>query len=1085
MRPLTLKIQAFGSYSALTTIDFGRTDQNLFLVTGDTGAGKTTIFDAMVFALYGEASSGVNIKSGAELQSQYADLSVEPFVELTFTEKGETYTVRRAPRHRRPMKRKGQSLYTDEKETVALTMPDGSVSSQNTREVNAVIEEIVGLTKEQFMQVAMIAQGEFMDLLRAKSNDKKVIFRKLFRTQVYQDLVDELENRRRRMGAAVERLRTFVKAEAGHVVIPAEYAQGAHLAALHGKLVSDDKLSTDTVEAFMEGLGALCAALAREIKKAQQVYDEAAADRDRKRDILAGAGNLEKLYLQLDTARKELAECAENEEKIAAAAELMKRISAAYEVQAVSLRVRDAQKAVTDLQQQKDRLQSDLPGLRQKGETLTREEIRSREAAEMAQAEYTRTAEKVSAEKGRLERISAASAQAQQLETESIQALEQEKRLREALRVIEYNEEKAKRFEEEHRDAGQNLALWRARCDEAARILHSVKEAGEAEEEVRKCRMAAGRSADTYRKDSRSYQEKRDEYEAARTAYLDAQAGILAGTLKEGQPCPVCGSTVHPRPCETKSGMAVSGRDELEKMGQEVETLRRRQQESATAAGRDAEHYKVRLRSLYARMGEIRSWIGQELDRAAASGLGFTAGGRADPVPETPEGETDRVSAADLEQFMKAYGDHLRGKGAALEKTAANLEKARSYLTNSADRKKEKAALMEKAAEHSRQKANQRAAALARIQALRDELQYRDEKAADRELAEAAAQQKREADVYAAARKAADDARSRRKASEALLSRCEEELPRRREEYSERVSDYKKILERTGMTEDKWKETVRLHDRKETDALRGQIDAHNSRKSAALKMSEAAGEAIGQQERPRTEPLREAYEQAEAGRVRARAALEEKIAQHRADRDAYNALAPVLEEHGTLMVDYVRVSSLSSRLAGKVKGARMDIETFVQRYYLERILYAANLRFKEMSAGQFSLRMYSVEKAGEGRNRGLDLMVYSAVTGKEREVRTLSGGESFMAALSLALGMADQISESSAAIHPDVMFIDEGFGSLDEHSRGQAVKVLQQMAGGSKLIGIISHVTELKNEIEDQLIVTRDEEGSHVRWQIS
>ena len=171
--------------------------------------------------------------------------------------------------------------------------------------------------------------------------------------------------------------------------------------------------------------------------------------------------------------------------------------------------------------------------------------------------------------------------------------------------------------------------------------------------------------------------------------------------------------------------------------------------------------------------------------------------------------------------------------------------------------------------------------------------------------------------------------------------------------------------------------------------------------------------------------------------------------------------------------------------SGNVSGSRMDLETFVQRYYLERILYAANRRFQEMSAGQFELRMYDLKKAGEGKNRGLDLMVYSTVTGKEREVRTLSGGESFMAALSLALGMADQIKQSSAAINLDMMFIDEGFGSLDEHSRNQAVRVLQEMAEGSRLIGIISHVSELKQEIEDQLIVTKDENGRHVKWQIS
>ena len=161
----------------------------------------------------------------------------------------------------------------------------------------------------------------------------------------------------------------------------------------------------------------------------------------------------------------------------------------------------------------------------------------------------------------------------------------------------------------------------------------------------------------------------------------------------------------------------------------------------------------------------------------------------------------------------------------------------------------------------------------------------------------------------------------------------------------------------------------------------------------------------------------------------------------------------------------------------------MDLETFVQRYYLEKILSAANRRFHRMTAGQFELRMMPAQRAGEGKNRGLDLMVYSTVTGKEREIRTLSGGESFMAALSLALGMSDQIQENTSSIHLDIMFIDEGFGSLDEHSRYQAVKVLKEMAEGEKMIGIISHVPELKQEIEDRLLVYKTDRGSMAKWE--
>jgi exonuclease SbcC len=163
----------------------------------------------------------------------------------------------------------------------------------------------------------------------------------------------------------------------------------------------------------------------------------------------------------------------------------------------------------------------------------------------------------------------------------------------------------------------------------------------------------------------------------------------------------------------------------------------------------------------------------------------------------------------------------------------------------------------------------------------------------------------------------------------------------------------------------------------------------------------------------------------------------------------------------------------------------MDIETFVQRHYLTQILAAANRHFSEMSAGQFELRLIAIDDAGQGKNRGLDLMVYSTVTGKVRDIKTLSGGESFMAALSLALGLADQIQANTSAINLDIMFIDEGFGSLDDHSRSQAIKVLKRLSNGDKLIGIISHVTELKQEIDNQLIVRKNDKGSHVEWQIS
>ena len=302
---------------------------------------------------------------------------------------------------------------------------------------------------------------------------------------------------------------------------------------------------------------------------------------------------------------------------------------------------------------------------------------------------------------------------------------------------------------------------------------------------------------------------------------------------------------------------------------------------------------------------------------------------------------------------------------------------------------------------------------------------------------------------------------------------------------AEKTAEYQAEMTGRGLEESRWRLLTETYREESVERLREETGSYRSSRKAAADLRDSMREAIGNRKTPDREKLEREAEQAEE-RLEAAERARTMIRTLRKDNEeVYQSLQPRMEERRQAVSEHGRLDALYRMVSGNVSGSRMDLETYVQRYYLERILRAANRRFREMSAGQFELRMYGLEKAGEGKNRGLDLMVYSNVTGKEREVRTLSGGESFMAALSLALGMADQIRQSSAAIHLDMMFIDEGFGSLDEHSRNQAVKVLLRMAEGSRLIGIISHVTELKQEIEDQLIVTKDETGSHVRWQIS
>ena len=285
MRPLTLTLQAFGSYGQRTCIDFTRTNQNLFLITGDTGAGKTTIFDAIVFALYGEASSSRNIKNGTELQSQFASAGTEPYVELTFSdgsfEGADVYTVRRIPRHIRPLKR--GSGVKDETEKVSLIMPDGT--EYPSKETNKKLLEIVGLSKEQFMQVGMIAQGEFMELLRAKSADKKEIYRRLFNTELYQQIAEELDNRKKEKEKELGYIRTVCQTEASHIVVPDEYVHADEARELIRNITSADRLNVAHMDSLIEILTQLVDYLTAEKAKSDEELGKATKERDEKRDI--------------------------------------------------------------------------------------------------------------------------------------------------------------------------------------------------------------------------------------------------------------------------------------------------------------------------------------------------------------------------------------------------------------------------------------------------------------------------------------------------------------------------------------------------------------------------------------------------------------------------------------------------------------------------------------------------------------------------------------------------------------------------------------------------------------------------------
>ncbi len=1065
MRPVTLTMQAFGSYGERTVIDFTKTQQNLFLITGDTGSGKTTIFDAIVFALYGEASSSENKKDGEELQSQFAAPDSEPFVELVFTEqKGsgvQEYTVRRVPAHVRAKKR-GQGQKS-EGGKVTLTMPEGNDYAGSQKEINNKLEEIVGLNKDQFMQVAMIAQGEFMELLRAKSNDKKEIFRKLFNTQMYDKIVKELDRRRRDSEAQIARIKTEFRTEAGHISVPADDERAGRIRELTGRIISSDRPGAADMEDLINELGLLCGRLEERGNFAKNEYDAASAARDKKRDELTAAKGLLQSFELLDASERELAECEREEDEIKELMRLAGETDTAYEISSVYEKYTDAESAADLTREKLSDAEYGFPGLKQSVQEADEAEKEADKVRNESAAVYTKISERAERSIDILNKISDVQKDIKSGEKSVAQA---EKKAGEAEKNIgKLNEQVTlwKEQSEELKDCELLMEKWKQAKDEADSIAADIKSLDEMLQSVAAQEEDAERAKEEYAEAKERYNDANMLYLDRQNAFYDAQAGILAREkLRPGQPCPVCGSTEHPKPCV----LAGEHRDITREMIDELAA-------GAAACHDDQEKKSGISHSAQEILREKRDSYEKSLEKVKErmKKAGFDVPG--DMTPKSARDDVEkRISELEREEKQLRSDCSLYAR---LQKDLQGSDKKRTEL-------EEKREMALQALNDARTSLSSDSTRLEELEKQKD---FSSKEEAGEALDKAGADKVRDEKNYNAMHKSAVKARSELDGVVSLIKRYREELPKQQELKDERGREYADILSRKDMSETEWKEITGRYKKEDADGMRTKVSDHNNKKAAAERAYSDAKKRIKDEKRPDIKAIESELNDAEKLLGDVQAEYERIKESCRVNMEVYAALAPKMEERSRAVKEHGRIESLYNRLAGKVSGAHMDIESFVQRYYLQRILAAANRRFLKMSGGQFELRMVSEEEAGTGAtNHGLDLTVYSTVTGKEREVRTLSGGESFMAALSLALGMADQIRLSSA-VNPEIMFIDEGFGSLDDHSRNQAVSVLQQMAGGDRLVGIISHVTELKQQIDDQLIVTKDEKGSHTRWVIN
>ena len=1081
MRPLKLVMQAFGSYGNRTEIDFEKPDQNLFLITGKTGSGKTTIFDAIVFALYGEASSNANKKNGAELQSQFVEIGTEPFVSLTFSEKNGTetdlYTVKRIPRHIRPLKRgSGEKMVSEE---VSLTMPDGSEYPQ--KETDAKLMEIVGLTKEQFMQVAMIAQGEFMELLRAKSDDKKMIFRKLFHTGLYEEIKNEFAVRKKEKQAEIDQIRMRCIAEISRTELPEDSEYTAFLKEKKKELEKSKDFSVTVLEQFLAKLELLCEELSKRTKEAKKIVQKRSQERDHARDAAAKASQLLKFFVQLEEAEKNLQILKSQEETTIKQQELAVQIEDAWEVQAVYQRFSDCKKTLETLRSDLQEQMEQLPKLTEDTKFCIQNAKDAKHQQEEELAAFTKTEEKVKKAMEVFAKLETAKQDVIQKEKAVQNAEEKEAEIKTKKEHLERQQEAWKERSQQLAQAEKNFAFWQAKQKDFGLLETEFSRAEQTANEYKIQKQTTEKRRLAYQKASQEFEEKNAVYEQKRKIFLNAQAGFLAQELRDGCPCPVCGSIEHPSPCKLEEAHQNLTKAMIEELALQAEQLRGKQEQAAAAAEAAGSLLEEKQKNAGESFKHLRSRAEEVLGTEAI--LDFRK--MTDSDNKT---DPEKIRADFLEQMKKEFShqsEQLKTEGRQLQKEVKEYQMLLSALTKAEEQKEQFQEKLEQSAKETADAKTALERSRVMLESLEGSKDYSNQQEA-KAAYEKAGTAKKEKDVLAMrAEDRLQKAQEQENRAQTLIAKYKKEIPQQMEEQKIRQQTYRKILEEKHFIEEEWMELTGTYTKTQVQKWKQDAQNHGRQKAAAESLINSARAAIGEQPKPVLEELEKTSAAAEAAWKESQHVLERWQETWRIDQKVCQALKPQMEERSEVMHQYEKLNGLYQLLSGNRKNSRMDIETYVQRHYLEQILEAANQRFQDMSAGQFELRMCDIDKAGTGKNRGLDLMVYSAVTGKVREVRTLSGGESFMAALSLALGMADQIQESSAAINLDMMFIDEGFGSLDEHSRDQAVKVLQNMAEGEKLIGIISHVTELKQEIEDQLIVTKDDKGSHTRWQIS
>lgn len=908
MRPLKITMSAFGPYAGEVTLDMQKLGKSgIYLITGDTGAGKTTVFDAISYALYGEASG--NYRENTTLRSKYASADTPTFVELEFEYNNEIYKINRNPEYPRPNKR-GEG-FTKQSANAELVMPDGSVITK-IKDVSAKVEEIIGINKNQFSQIAMIAQGDFRKLLNCETNERSKIFRKIFKTEPYHNieiklssLFNELKRNREKEKSGIEQYINQLKCNANDTLsLELERAKSGDVLIedvikLAGEIINKDTLEYTKTQKNIESIN-------EEIEKINS--------------------NI-KLYENQEATKKAFAEASAKLEELKTKRNECEKAYKSAEAQRERL---DDLTRKINLINSKMPKYDELKSLENSINKRTQNFEKSNNSLKLKQQEITLLEKEIDEKSKALEEVKGADLLVQKLTAQK----EEIKKKAEALKELKTEIDRCKTEQKNLKNA-QSFA--KSALDE--------------------------------------YGALENEYNQIYIAFFNEQAGIIADELKDGEPCPVCGSTSHPN-LARKSENAPSQADV-----ESAQNLVKKAQEKADKARDTASALKSRFDEIAANV------------KSAAKKLFGTDDNVFDDYN------------SNINALKKEYDDTL-----ALLKTANEKLNLYQKLDKEIPEIQEKQkSLSDEISTLNTQKASDEAFIsenTKRVTSIKSELDFESADLAKDKLKEYTNLSSDIKNAIEKSKNAFDDIKSKYDTQKGTKASLENALKEFKEidlaslnEKSLKLNEYKKDVDKTAKS---------LYSRIESNKL-----------------------------------------------------LVDNISEKRDILKGYDD-------------KYVWLKALSETANGDISGKeKITLETFVQMTYFDSIIRKANIRLLTMSDGQYELVRRSDAETLK-KNEGLALDVIDHFNGSSRSVSTLSGGESFMASLCLALGLSDEIQSSNGGIKLDTMFVDEGFGSLDGEALDRALSALTSLSQGNRLVGIISHVDALCDRIDNKIVITKD-----------